>query len=223
LAINSDALSVCEGETIHLQASTGYQTYAWTIDGMSISDLVTFTWDPTSTGTQTITCIAQTWPEACHTTATLTIEVWENPQTPIITQNENELTATGVGPFVWALNGEVINQSGNTISITQTGEYSVFADGPCPSQTTSGLFTYIGVDESGATDFVVYPNPALDFIQVATKNTVTITIHDMAGRMRTNQEVADKQSIDISNYPSGIYVISLFSNSQTQKRYFVKI
>jgi hypothetical protein len=45
----------------------------------------------------------------------------------------------------------------------------------------------------------------------------------MAGRMRTNQEVADKQSIDISNYPSGIYVISLFSNSQTQKRYFVKI
>jgi hypothetical protein len=66
----------------------------------------------------------------------------------------------------------------------------------------------IGIEEKTKLDFEVYPNPAKDIIQIKTPNSNALKVQLIS----ISGEVIHKgnsDSIDISKYPSGIYIIQI--------------
>lgn len=77
----------------------------------------------------------------------------------------------------------------------------------------------------------VRPVPAVDYIEVSytaiNNGTVEVSIHDLTGRlmMKTNVDAtsgANTQVIDISTYPSGIYMVSLNNGTDVATQRLVK-
>ncbi|MCX6244077.1 MAG: T9SS type A sorting domain-containing protein [Bacteroidetes bacterium] len=77
-------------------------------------------------------------------------------------------------------------------------------------------------------DLRVFPNPVDDYIgvTVGTKSTLQeITIYDLTGRTVLTRPVRDNEKnirINVSGYPSGIYMISFTTDQGTKVRKFVK-
>jgi hypothetical protein len=82
-----------------------------------------------------------------------------------------------------------------------------------PNELVSGECLYNSVSDISSVELKLSPNPASDFIslQYPTKSNIsTVQIVDMNGRVL--QEINASQfnnSIDISEYPNGIYVARL--------------
>ncbi|MDD4149471.1 MAG: T9SS type A sorting domain-containing protein, partial [Bacteroidales bacterium] len=84
----------------------------------------------------------------------------------------------------------------------------------------------IGVDEYYS-KINIYPNPATKFINIVQENTdfEQLTVYDITGRIVIQKSLNNSStSLDISNLPSGVYLISLKTvNSSIEKRVkFVK-
>jgi hypothetical protein len=79
------------------------------------------------------------------------IDVTAIPETPVITQSGNTLTASGNGIFSWTLNGETIADNDNSIEITESGVYGVSVmETMCASEISSASLIMF-VNDSYAT------------------------------------------------------------------------
>jgi hypothetical protein len=75
-----------------------------------------------------------------------------------------------------------------------------------------------GINNIGTSGISIYPNPATDFvvINVATENFAgaTVTVNDTKGRTAIEKMISSSNSkLDISNLESGVYIISIKSDS----------
>lgn len=73
--------------------------------------------------------------------------------------------------------------------------------------------------------FEVYPNPTMDFliIENGIEGKIDIQILNTMGILVHEEILIDKESkIDISNYPAGIYILSLGANGQIQTQKIIK-
>jgi hypothetical protein len=88
-----------------------------------------------------------------------------------------------------------------------------FSNGYQYDNLIPGECVYISVSEFSSAELKISPNPASDFISLEypTKSNIsTIQIVDMNGRiLRETNASQFNNSIDISEYPSGIYVVRL--------------
>lgn len=84
--------------------------------------------------------------------------------------------------------------------------------------------TFNGVDENAVNSFVVYPNPASEKLIVASEVVVNqYEIYNIAGAMILSQPVGEKSfDINVSELPSGTYLIKMVSEGMVQTRRFVK-
>jgi hypothetical protein len=84
------------------------------------------------------------------------------------------------------------------------------------------IATIVGVDElSDSKDFLVYPNPSKNNIQLNFTNLNEdfnkLTIVDISGKTVLTQSISNNNAnlnIDVSSLPNGIYTISIISNEQ---------
>lgn len=80
--------------------------------------------------------------------------------------------------------------------------------------------TVLATDSFKSSNFVVYPNPATDYLSFSTKNNVKIKqlrVVDVLGQLVIDKPNFTHSKIDISNLNSGIYFVSLFDeNNQSQ-------
>jgi hypothetical protein len=175
-------------------------------------------------GTYTITCAAIGTPDVCQSSATIDIEVNATPAIPVITQDQNTLTATGTGTFVWTLDGELLNATSNTLEITQTGNYSVYIDGICPSEVASGTYAYVGVEDINTIEISMYPNPANEVIYLQHAPLMSsIEILDMTGRICfTTTANSNLLEIPIEALASGTYMIRVASQNHIWSESFIK-
>lgn len=83
---------------------------------------------------------------------------------------------------------------------------------------------YTGIADLKNMEIKIYPNPASDFINVEMKNQIDskVRIYNSCGSMIS--EATNKTRIDISEYPSGLYFISILTgnNSYTKKIQIIK-
>jgi hypothetical protein len=84
-----------------------------------------------------------------------------------------------------------------------------------------------GVDNKTAYTggYIVYPNPAADFVNIASTSTEdkVITIYNMAGQMMSETKSKDIQTIiNTSSLNAGIYIVEIKETS-TGNKYSVKI
>jgi hypothetical protein len=86
------------------------------------------------------------------------------------------------------------------------------------SAITNVTMSITGINNIGTSGISIYPNPATDFvvINVATENFAgaTVTVNDTKGRTVIEKMISSSNSkLDISNLESGVYIISIKSDS----------
>ncbi|MEN9638571.1 MAG: hypothetical protein RLZZ262_439, partial [Bacteroidota bacterium] len=224
LTIQNNTPVICENEIASLSASDGYDTYSWTFGEQELSTSQTLNYAAISSGSYTISCHATGTPNVCQSSATIDIQVNATPAMPVISQDQNTLTATGTGTFVWTLDGELLNETSNTLEITQTGNYSIYIDGICPSEVASGTYAYVGVEDINTIEIRMYPNPANEVIYLQNASLrSSIDILDMTGRicMATTAN-SNLVEIPIDALASGTYMIRVASQNHVWSESFIK-
>ncbi|MCF8304129.1 MAG: T9SS type A sorting domain-containing protein, partial [Bacteroidales bacterium] len=74
-----------------------------------------------------------------------------------------------------------------------------------------------GLDSGEGMSFKVYPNPADDHIKVESNQPAMLTITGTNGQTIMKKQVSiEKQNIDISELPAGIYTIRMITENQTE-------
>lgn len=100
--------------------------------------------------------------------------------------------------------------------------------------TTDGFTGVVATDvvtsvpevSKGQLKFTIGPNPTRGFIQIFSENPlpdVNLLLYDMSGRILTQQDIPklDNQVIDLTNYPRGIYIVSIISKQGTTNQSIV--
>ena len=123
------------------------------------------------------------------------------------------------------------------ITLPAAGGFSYLAiryrNTDCSSQWLSVAFDNIALSEanvgknevnSGAGQAKVYPNPAKDHLSIATGSSTkqSLEIHNLKGQAMYSSEILGNKSIDISGFPTGIYILKLNSDRETIVKKIVK-
>jgi hypothetical protein len=138
--------------------------------------------------------------------------------TPAVTANGNVLTASPVfdGIIEWFLDGELIpGENGQNLIATVDGNYSVTYsyDTGCVGEADSevlfvALTNVLSLDEKPL--FNCYPNPAREFVNIATSSTLPFYLCDATGKVVLQQtlDVATPNTLNLSHLKSGVYILT---------------
>ncbi len=103
-----------------------------------------------------------------------------------------------------------------SVSILAAGEYFY------ATQTYAIEVVTVGINESDASLFNVYPNPANNFVTVSGAENTIIEIRDITGKLMFTQEmVSTIEKINVSDFHNGIYVISMLNDKGTSSKRLV--
>lgn len=117
-------ISFCEGDSVALDAGSGYATYLWSKDGSVITGATNEFLQVHQSGNYSVDV---TNSSGCKgTSAALNVAVFSLPQQPVITQNNVILSSTPNVAYQWFLNGQIISGDTNEyITASLTGIYIV--------------------------------------------------------------------------------------------------
>ncbi|PLW94571.1 MAG: hypothetical protein C0592_02385 [Marinilabiliales bacterium] len=146
-------------------------------------------------------------------------------------------TTTGAGTFIGPL-GVDINYAQDigfdrenailygTLYTTEGGLYTI--DVATAAATLVGTFTDeismcavaanapVGINETQANTFTMYPNPADNMITINVDNDAFVTISDLAGRIVYTSQINTSANISVADYNSGIYFVTVLQNNQSE-------
>ena len=176
----------------------------------------------TSVGTYQQTFVSQ---GGCDSVVVLTLGFYSIPNVTI-SNTSNVLSVNGsfLG-YQWFLNGVAINgETNSTITVEESGDYTVevvTVDG-CTvlSNNMNVVIDNSGLTEENSADWVIYPNPASDFITITflgnwTSQQQKVTLLDLSGRMVKEELLIpsnSKVTIDLTQLQTGSYILQV-SNS----------
>jgi len=101
-----------------------------------------------------------------------------------------------------------IPNGGDTIYVVGTDSFQLFGD--------EGTIVPLGVNDKNAPSFNVYPNPAKDIVYISgTEGMANVTMFDLQGRV-VKQVSTQSSTIQVSDLPSGMYVIRIENNDITK-------
>jgi hypothetical protein len=222
--------TICKGSPVTLTGK-GASYYNWS---RGIKNGVSFS--PSSSGKYVVT---GTSTNGCSNTDTVNVVVKQGPvinisgQNLIIAGTSDTLTATGATSYIWSTGSTndttiVTPNSTTTYTITATGANgcSDTSSYTVTIKTVTGINTINNVPAS-----VLYPNPANRILNL-TFNTqgkalnAEIKIADITGKelIKLNSELKGNKTlpIDISSLSTGIYFISIETNSTVKTFKFIK-
>ncbi|MEI6766929.1 MAG: T9SS type A sorting domain-containing protein [Bacteroidota bacterium] len=79
-----------------------------------------------------------------------------------------------------------------------------------------------GIDDIGAAQFLVWPNPAFDYIYFDPDNLVSVNLFDVTGRNISIQKSVLSGKISVKDVPVGMYFLELVSENGRTVKPFVK-
>jgi endo-1,4-beta-D-glucanase Y len=242
----SGATTFCSGGNITLNANTGSgYTYQWKNNANSIAGSTANTYSANASGSYTAVVTAN----GCSTTSSpITVTVNATPSATITPSSSpsncgsagvilNANTGTGF-TYLWKNNN-------TTISGATANKYTAFANGGYTvavssngCSATSAVTTVSNcpvatgiIEESQNSELTIYPSPVTSSLELELKNAntdhVQVTLTNMLGKkLEMYEENAQnnnlKLNIDMSQYPSGIYFISVKGNSTSFIRKIIK-
>jgi len=83
------------------------------------------------------------------------------------------------------------------------------------------MLSGLGSDSFDMADAQVYPNPTSDLIHISTEAPYEFVITDLLGKTLKNGEVFGQ--IDLSNLPSGSYILQLRTGTSIQTTRILKL
>lgn len=129
------------------------------------------------------------------------------------------LTSSATTDNQWFLNGNAITgATGNTLPISGEGVYSVqVGSAGCFSAMSNNFAIVITGDNTASTrSIMVYPNPAVNYFEVIglKSENPKASMIEMSGKVIpiSLQKGSEVHQADISNLPSGIYLLRIAEN-----------
>ena len=121
----------------------------------------------------------------------------------------NEISAiTADSCYIW--NDSTYCQSGDYIQIFE-------ADNNCDSIVTLHLLITVGINHYSQTnEIVVYPNPTTGMLTIRGDNMSLLQLTDVQGRLLQTWRASDRtMQINLSAYPTGLYLLRIHGNKQS--------
>lgn len=136
------------------------------------------------------------------------------------------LTVSGASTYVWFNAGTGTTQ---TVSPGSTTNYSVTGTSSLGCTSTisisQNVVTCTGIEEASInSSFRVYPNPAASELSIdasSFNSAFTVEIYDIAGK-KMEFTRKNENALNISNLPSGLYILKLKGDNTTAYQKFVK-
>ena len=229
VTVNGTSFTICEGESVSLQAS-GANSYSWSpTTGLNSGTAAGVSASPTSTTTYTVEGTNSCGMDSEN----ITVNVELPPATPVIIQNGNILSVTlqAGEAAVWLYNGFPAG-TGSSITMTGDGIYlvTVTNSAGCESQI-SGTYQMDGASVGELqieSTLMIFPNPTNGMLTVSfqTSGEIKVWLMDALGRRvteaRSYQEGTHTDTMDLSHYRPGIYMLVFESTQGTIMRKITK-
>ena len=151
------------------------------------------------------------------------------------------VTGSPNSTFTWSASGGTIQSGQNTNNVVvlwSTGNNGVVQVSEkglngCVAATKTlpvGIWNTSVNSIKNESEFVIYPNPANNFIQLKyngkTLSNVEVKIFDILGKIvftkNINLTQSDEQTIDVSSLPKGIYIVKISGNDFTSSKLITK-
>jgi hypothetical protein len=217
--IKGGPVTFCQKESVTLTSTAGNNNQ-WFKDGAPISNAAGNTLQVNTSGSYSV----QTTNEGITTSADSDVIVTvKNVATPTILKDAgNNLVSSATTGNQWYLNGTIIpGGSGQEFKPSQSGNYTVQStSGGCPSDfSTPFNFALSGLVNLGNGQFInLYPNPVKGQVNlnwnIDGMPLLNIQVKDLKGNqllIKTN--VHSGTTIDLSNLPSGMLLLKVYSNN----------
>ncbi|MBI5646493.1 MAG: VWA domain-containing protein [Ignavibacteriae bacterium] len=207
----SGATSFCEGDSVSLDAGSGYAAYAWS-DGSTTRSIVVH-----RGGVYTVAVVDSSGCSAHSDTVVVT--VFTRPPAPMITRNGNMLaTQPGYTHYRWMHDGVTIQgATRDTLTVFVSGTYSVeiVDSNGCSAVSTQYPVIVTNVETAASTRPVVHvypePNRGSFVVQIqAASRLERIYIYDILGRIVYETEwllPVTAAHIDLHDLPDGHYLL----------------
>jgi hypothetical protein len=215
---------LCNGESVTLNAGSGYIQYSWNTGATQSSIQVN------NNGVYGLTALSE---EGCIASDSVNVQVINAPVAQFSYTASNGLLvtftdqSTGPASYAWDFEADGIvdlTLPGNQQhAFDSAGVYTVrlVVTNLCGSDTLEAIIDLsgaIGFETYTNKTFRVWPNPANDFINI-TLNTATgylCRISDVSGRLIKEQRIAGEvQKLDVSYLQPGVYIVEVIDGDFT--------
>jgi hypothetical protein len=213
-----DDTTICPGSSIILKASGG-SSYTW---NNGVTQGIAFI--PTSTKTYTVT-VSNGF---CIATDSIKVTIATLPSTPVIYLVGSVLNSTASIGNQWYFNNTIITgATSQTYTPASTGNYSCIVTDAlgCSSGASNAIYiAFTGLTNfSGTKDVYIYPNPVSDKLYIEASPKSLIEISNIQGQLLETQVAnTNKISIDVSAFPSGVYIIAVRNEKEMAIEKFIK-
>lgn len=220
----SGSTSFCEGGSVTLTTNIG-NTYLWNYGPTTKSITVSTSGDYIVTVTDGNGCSA--------TSTATTVTVNPIPPTPTISSNGSTLTSTSPTGNQWYYSSNIIpNATSDTYVPSLYGNYyTIVTLNNCsslPSNIVSNILT--NIDDISSTEKIkVYPNPTTGLIEISIKEPLKSdfridVVNRLGSLLKTELKKKNIKSaqIDLSSYPSDLYLIIIHTESESYQFRVIK-
>jgi hypothetical protein len=172
---------------------------------LAVGAVPSFTSTPVTTGSEN-SVYTYNVTAAINGSETLAITSDELPTWLTLTDNGNGTAVITGTPTTMGVYHVSLKAAGTYFSATQAYDIDIT----------------VGVNDVAANNFVVYPNPASQYIQILNIDKATIEIFDITGQLvKVQESVSSTDKIDVSEMNNGIYVIVLTNNQGKASKQFI--
>jgi PKD repeat protein len=160
------------------------------------------------------------------------ITVYATPPSPTITQIGYTLTSSPANSYQWQLNTvDIPGATNQSYTISQSGLYTVIVGDITGCKNSASKDVLIsGIDDvTNGANISIFPNPAGDEVTIQTSSiqnneATIISITNILGKTVEQEKVKWKgqATLDVSNLPSGIYIVKVENEKEKLALKFVK-
>jgi hypothetical protein len=203
----------------------GANIYTWCC---GITDGVAFA--PTTTNNYTL---IGTDTNGCENSISVTVSVVELPTIPVISLNKSTLESNSIIGNQWYFNNSIIPNANNPSYNPQiNGDYYVVVTANHCSSKPSNVISYsqTGFPEIETINVIwVFPNPTTGLVTIQiplTSSEIKFELCDITGfniEARQLKYNGKEFEIDLSKYPKGAYIVTIFSKTAKYQTKIVKL
>jgi hypothetical protein len=235
VSIANQPSPICSGETTTLSAVGGSE-YTWSPNiGLSVTTGSSVEASPLTSTTYQVTSEIN----GCLSSASVEVVVKPTPPKPIITiSNLNTssplLTSSSSTGNQWYLNGsEIVSAINQNYTVEEPGTYIVRVNiNNCLSEPSDPKnLIIVGVEEleEKLKAIEIYPNPVSKEVSIGLdkfepKMNFKVMVFDQTGKQikAFSSWGGSKINLDLSGYPSGLYLVRVTSNSESHSYRVIK-
>lgn len=212
--------------TYKISGVNGATTYNWVVSGPATAskvsdDIYSLVFNGPGTVNISVTPVNQANGSCSGVPINYAVSVSATPNKPTIVQTGQTLTTSVASSYQWYLGSTLLsNQTSQTISPTQPGQYRVQIKGAAPAGCGifSDPFNYVvtAIKEDNKFDgLTFYPNPVTTTIHVEFVQKFDVEFFDISGRKTLQKSnLKGNEEINLSQLNRGMYIMRVNSGGK---------